>query len=121
MRLAALRRVLHRLLISVAVTRTAPHLPWTLRGRSRSRPTLARRADPCSTVPAMSTPERPKLPTNIRPGEGVADPRYLLAEVTELRDIAGQAGLGTLAYTLECARLECVWLIEQQQKAERRA
>jgi hypothetical protein len=39
--------------------------------------------------------------------------------VTELRDIADQAGLGTLAYTLECARLECVWLIEQ--KAERRA
>jgi hypothetical protein len=43
-------------------------------------------------MPTMSTPERPKLPTDIRPGEGVADPRYLLAEVTELRDIADQAG-----------------------------
>ena len=68
----------------------------------------------------MTTPERsPKLPTDIRAGRGVADPRYLLAEVTELRDIADQAGLGTLAYTLECARLECVWLIEQQEQAER--
>jgi hypothetical protein len=68
----------------------------------------------------MTTPERfPKLPTDIRAGQGVADPRYLLTEVTELRDIADQAGLGTLAYTLECARLECVWLIEQQEQAER--
>jgi hypothetical protein len=70
----------------------------------------------------MTTPERsPKLPTDIRAGQGVADPRYLLAEVTELRDIADKAGLGTLAYTLECARLECVWLSEQQEQAERRA
>jgi hypothetical protein len=69
----------------------------------------------------MSKPKRPKLPTDIRPGEGVADPRYLMAEVSELRDIADRAGLGSLAYTLECARLECVWLIEQQEHAERRA
>jgi hypothetical protein len=68
----------------------------------------------------MSAPEGAKRPTRIRP-EGVAAPRYLLAEVTELREIADQAGLGTLAYTLECARLECVWLIEQQEKEERRA
>jgi hypothetical protein len=115
MRLIALRRVLHRLLISVAVTRPAPHLPWTLRGRSRSRLTLARRADPCSTVPAKSTPDRPKLPTDIRPSEGVADPGYLLAEVTELRDIADRGGLGTLAYILECARLECIALIQKQE------
>ena len=72
-------------------------------------------------MPLMSAPKGPKLPTNIRPGEGVADPHYLLAEITELRNIADQAGLGTLADTLECARLECVWLIEQQESAERRA
>jgi hypothetical protein len=69
----------------------------------------------------MTSLNAPKLPTLIRAGEGVADPRYLLGEVTELRDIADQAGLGPLAYGLECARLECVWLIEQQEKAERRA
>lgn len=82
--------------------------------------TLARHLDPCSTI-LVSTPEQSKLPTGIRPGEGVADPRYLLAEVTELRDIAERAGLGTLAYALECARLECVWLVEQQEQAERRS
>ena len=30
------------------------------------------------------------------PFEGVADPRYLLAEIEELRDIARTAGLGSL-------------------------
>ena len=52
------------------------------------------RLDPCSTVTAMTTPERcPKLPTDMHAGQGVADPRYLLAKVSELRDIANQAGL----------------------------
>jgi len=69
----------------------------------------------------MSPRKPPKLPTEIRAGEGVADPRYLLEEVTELRDITEKAGLGTLTYALECARLECGWLVEQQEKAERRS
>ena len=70
---------------------------------------------------AISTPERPIVPTTIRSGERVADPRYLLAEVTEVSDIAAQIGLETFAYTLERAWLVCVWLIEQQEKAAGRA
>jgi hypothetical protein len=95
-----------------------PRCPRAVVGRTQE--TLARRVDPCSTI-LVSAPEQSKLPTGIRPGEGVADPRYLLAEVTELRDIAERAGLGTLAYALECARLECVWLVEHQEQAERRS
>jgi hypothetical protein len=63
----------------------------------------------------MSEPKRPKPPTTIRAGEGVADPNYLLAEITELGEIAERAGMGTLAYALECARLECVALVEQKE------
>jgi hypothetical protein len=50
-----------------------------------------------------------------RPFEGVADPRYLLAEIEELRDIARTAGLGSLDYLLECAAREARWLSEQSQ------
>jgi hypothetical protein len=46
------------------------------------------------------TYERP-----LSPLRGVADPRYLLAEIEELRDIARTAGLGSLDYLLECAAL----------------
>jgi hypothetical protein len=52
----------------------------------------------------------PKIPLNgagdIRHGEGVADPRYLLREIEELKTIADKGGLGTLAYLLECAAIE---------------
>ena len=75
--------------------------------------------DPCSTI-LVSTPEQSKLPTGIRPGEGVADPRYLLAEVTELRDIAERAGLGRWLMRLNARGWICVWLVEQQEQAERR-
>jgi hypothetical protein len=50
-----------------------------------------------------------------RPFGGVADPRYLLAEIEELRDIARTAGLGSLDYLLECAAREARWLSEQSQ------
>ena len=43
-------------------------------------------------------------PKPARPFEGVADPDYLLSEIEQLRDIAREAGLGTLEYLLECAR-----------------
>jgi hypothetical protein len=52
----------------------------------------------------MNEPKRPNPPATIRAGEGVADPNYLLAEITELGEIAEPAGMGTLAYALECAR-----------------
>jgi hypothetical protein len=42
----------------------------------------------------------------IRHGEGVADPRYLLREIEELRAIADKGGFGTLAYLLEGAAIE---------------
>ena len=38
--------------------------------------------------------------------EGVADPAYLVSEIEQLRDIAREAGLGTLEYLLECAAIE---------------
>ena len=41
-----------------------------------------------------------------RPFDGIGDPRYLLAEIQELRDIAEAAGFGTLPYLLECAAVE---------------
>jgi hypothetical protein len=59
----------------------------------------------------------PKIPPKgsrpIRRGEGVADPRYLLAEIEELKVIAEKGGLGTLAYALEVAAIEARWQIEQ--------
>ena len=45
-------------------------------------------------------------PEKLRPYVGIADPRYLLAEIQELRDIAEAAGFGTLPYLLECAAAE---------------
>jgi hypothetical protein len=52
----------------------------------------------------------PKIPLNaageVRYGEGIADPRYLLREIEELQAIAGKCGLGTLAYLLELAAIE---------------
>ena len=43
----------------------------------------------------------PKSAPAIRRREGVAGPRYLLAEIEELKTIADKGGLGTLAYLLE--------------------
>jgi hypothetical protein len=44
----------------------------------------------------------PKIPLNaaseVRHGEGIADPRYLLREIEELKGIAARGGHGTLAY-----------------------
>jgi hypothetical protein len=50
-------------------------------------------------------------PKPARPFEGVADPDYLLSEIEQLRDIAREAGLGTLEYLLECAAIEARALI----------
>lgn len=59
----------------------------------------------------------PKIPPKgsrpIRRGEGVADPRYLLAEIEELAAIAKQRDLGTLA-VLEVAAIETRWQIESE-------
>lgn len=59
----------------------------------------------------------PKIPPNgsrpIRRGEGVADPRYLLAEIEELKVMAERGGFGTLAYTLEVAAIEARSQVEQ--------
>jgi hypothetical protein len=52
----------------------------------------------------------PKVPLNaageVRHGEGIADPRYLLREIEELKAIADKGGHGTLAYLLELAPIE---------------
>jgi hypothetical protein len=45
-------------------------------------------------------------PKPARAFEGVADPAYLGSEIEQLRDIAREAGLGTLEYLLECAAIE---------------
>ena len=45
-------------------------------------------------------------PAAVRPFDGIGDPRYLLSEIQELRDIAEAAGFGTLPYLLECAAVE---------------
>jgi hypothetical protein len=51
----------------------------------------------------------PKIPPKgsrpIRRGEGVADPRYLLAKIEELKVIAEKGGFRTLAYALEVAAM----------------
>ena len=62
----------------------------------------------------MSTQREPPpfRPDPLRHGEGVGDPGYLLAEVTELEEIARGAGFGTVAYLLECARLELLREVE---------
>ena len=45
-------------------------------------------------------------PKPARAFDGVADPAYLFSEIEQLRDIAREAGLGTLEYLLECAAIE---------------
>ena len=50
-------------------------------------------------------------PKPARAFEGVADPAYLGSEIEQLRDIAREAGLGTLEYLLECAAIEARALI----------
>jgi hypothetical protein len=51
--------------------------------------------------------------------EGVADPRYLLSEIEQLRDIARAAGLSSLDYLLECAAIEARHLAERHRGRER--
>jgi hypothetical protein len=66
----------------------------------------------------------PKIPLNaagaIRHGEGVADPRYLLREIEELKAIADKGGLGTLTYLLECAAIEARWQVRQADESSGR-
>jgi hypothetical protein len=58
---------------------------------------------------------RPEPP---RPFRGVGDPRYLLAEIEELRAAAAAAGLSSLAYQLQCAAAEARWHAEALDWAE---
>ncbi len=117
--MSGVRQALHRILFSILFDQT-PEQSAPANARLRAiRPTLASCSDPHSAVPPISAPKRINLPTDIGFGESVADPRYLLAEIAELGEIAEAAKLGSLAYALECARLECVRLIEQQEQAER--
>lgn len=117
--ISAFRKVLHRILVSPFMRQPRGTPRASALRLQPFAPTLADHSKSCSNERLVSAHKPPKLPTDLRAGEGVADPRYLLAEITELRDIADRAGLGTLACALECARLECVWLVEQ--KAERRS
>ena len=57
-------------------------------------------------------------PKPARPFEGVADPAYLLSEIEQLRDIAREAGLGTLEYLLECAVIEARALIAAKARGD---
>jgi hypothetical protein len=47
-------------------------------------------------MPAPKIP--PKGASQVQRGEGVADPRYRMAEIEELKAIAQASGFGTLAY-----------------------
>ena len=63
--------------------------------------------------------KRPDLtPKPVRAFEGVAEPRYLLAEIGELRDVARAAGLRTLDYLLELAAIKARSLAEQHEGGE---
>ncbi len=53
--------------------------------------------------------------------EGSADPAYLLAELEELRRLAQEVGLGTLAYLLECAAIECRHQVESKRDGDERS
>jgi hypothetical protein len=57
-------------------------------------------------------------PKPARPFEGVADPAYLVSEIEQLRDIAREAGLGTLEYLLECAAIEARALIAAKDRGD---
>jgi hypothetical protein len=60
-------------------------------------------------------PSVPVVP--LSPWQGAADPAYLLAEVEELRGVASEGGLGTLAYLLECAAIECRHQLKLKQES----
>src|SRR3954471_18293344 len=57
-------------------------------------------------------------PKPARAFEGVADPAYLGSEIEQLRDIAREAGLGTLEYLLECAAIEARALIAAKDRGD---
>jgi hypothetical protein len=64
-------------------------------------------------------PPRVPAPDAPQHWEGVADPSYLLAEISELRGIAQQAGMGTLAYLLEMAEIEARSQVRLKQERDR--
>jgi predicted DNA-binding ArsR family transcriptional regulator len=56
----------------------------------------------------------PKIsPRDVRPFNGVADPAYILAELSQLHEIAQEAGYASLEYLIECAMIEARWLTDQ--------
>src|SRR5215208_6543170 len=57
-------------------------------------------------------------PKPARAFEGVADPAYLVSEIEQLRDIAREAGVGTLEYLLECAAIEARALIAAKDRGD---
>jgi hypothetical protein len=74
------------------------------------------RLDP---TPTWMRPDREGfVPEPPRPFRGVGDPRYLLAEIEELRAAAAAAGLSSLAYQLQCAAAEARWHAEALDWAE---
>ena len=69
--------------------------------------------------PGRMAPDREGFePETPRPFRGVGDPRYLLAEIEELRAAASAAGLSSLAYQLQCAVAEARWHAEALDWAE---
>ena len=50
--------------------------------------------------------------------QGAADPAYLFAEIEELRRVAQDGGLGTLAYLLEMAAIEAKHQVALKCEAE---
>ena len=50
--------------------------------------------------------------------QGAADPDYLLAEIEELRRTAQEGGLGTLAYLLDMAAIECRHQVELKRESQ---
>ena len=70
------------------------------------------------------TDERPKKSAksaHVDHWQGVGDPSYLLAEISELQAIAQRSGLGTLAYLLECAAIKAREQVRRKEEQEGRA
>ena len=113
------RQALHLLLMSLWVRRSPPRRPAVLQPRlRRSPPWVIRGQTALNQNPTMgSSPSEPLAA--VRHWEGVGDPKYLLAEIEELREIAGRGGLVKLASLLERAAMEAreqVVLKEQEAK-----
>jgi hypothetical protein len=66
------------------------------------------------------TPDRNRFdPGRPRPFSGVGDPRYLLGELLELKELSSQTGLGTLAYLIDRAARDARWQAESAEWVER--